>query len=296
MRRIRILSVIIFLMALAVYGGSRFYDWRNGDDAGPEIIMEEGTETIIVSAFAEEGALLAGIRAEDEKDGDVTDSLIIESMSNFIEKGRRTITVAAFDSDNHVTKASREVVYSDYHSPRFSLSQPLKFPAETQNILDGLKAEDVLDGDITGNIKISTEYTLNVSVAGEYPVEFIVSNSAGDVAKLPVTIQIYDVAEENASPQIMLSQYLVYTSVGTPVEPWEYVCRISMGGTEYIKEEDGVLRDSENMQEETSICEDEVSIKGEIDYNTPGVYEIVYQITSENGRTGTVRLIVVVSE
>ncbi|MFQ7768823.1 MAG: hypothetical protein ACLRIL_11475 [Fusicatenibacter saccharivorans] len=54
--------------------------------------------------------LLSGVTAYDAKDGDVTDSLAVEHISNFIEKGRRKISIVAFDSDNNVTHAEREMV------------------------------------------------------------------------------------------------------------------------------------------------------------------------------------------
>lgn len=295
MRRIRILSIIIFIAALAVFGAYKFSEIKNSDRTGPKITMDE--ETITVASGAGEEELLAGIYAEDKKDGDVTDSLIVETESNFVEEGRRLITVAAFDSDNHVTKATREIIYSDYQPPTFSLSEPLRFPLDTQNILTGLKAQDVLDGDITGNIKISTEYTLKASEAGEYPMMFTVANSAGDVSSLPVTVEIYDQKEETQKPHITLSSYLVYTAAGTPLNPWDYVQEIMFEGRDYIRDADGVLRDPDpgERQERTSISADEVSISEDVDYNTPGVYEITYRITNENEMTGTVRLIVVVS-
>ena len=39
-----------------------------------------------------------------------------------------------------------------------------------------------------------------------------------------------------------------------------------------------------------------VKIKDEVDYDTPGSYEITYSVKSGKSRTGTVRLIVIVTE
>jgi hypothetical protein len=52
-----------------------------------------------------------------------------------------------------------------------------------------------MDGDITDAICLSKGYSLYSDVAGEYPIQFEVSNSAGDTALLPVTVTIYDPAE-----------------------------------------------------------------------------------------------------
>lgn len=296
MRKTRIFTIIIFIIAVAAF---RYYEYdtkNSKDQTGPVIHMDE--DSITVSVKAEESELLAGISAADEKDGDVTDSLLIESLSNFLEKGVRTMTVAAFDSDGHITKAHREVVYEDYHSPRFSLSKPLKFVIGTENITINMTAEDVIDGNITDKIKISGEYSLSSTEAGDYPMEFTVTNSMGDVVKLSATVTLYTTLEEKTLPQIELSDYLIYISKGETLHPWDYIQKITLGTVEYQKDEEGILR-SDLINEDgsiDSIVESEVTILDEVDYNTEGTYEITYQFADEEGNIGSVRLIVVVSE
>ena len=209
------------------------------------------------------------------------------------------MTVVAFDSDNHATKATRKIAYTDYTAPTFSLTEPLRFAMNTQDIMGTLTCVDVLDGDVTGKIKMSSEYYVQADTPGEYPMVYQVANSAGDVQKLPVTVEIYDPSKEAQKPQFELSEYLVYTSVGKAVDPWSYVQQITMGGIKFVRGEDGVLRDPNpaEKQERTAITADEVQITNQADFNTPGTYEILYQITDDSGKesvTGQVRLIVVV--
>ncbi len=296
MKKIQVLSLIVFAVSVTVFGVYKVHSLTNGDSAGPEIAMNENTIEVSVAAAEEE--LLAGVTAVDEKDGDVTDTLVVEKMGNFVERGRREITIAAFDSNNHITKSAREIIYTDYHAPRFSLSAPLKFPAGVTNILAYMSAEDVLDGNLTGNIKISGEYTLKADEPGEYPMLFTVSNSAGDVSSLPVTVTIYNPEQESKNPQITLSQYVVYTTIGAAVNPWDYVRAIQMDNRLYERCEDGILRDTAPAegQTRTEIRPEEVAITQNFDYNAPGVYEITYQIVSADGSVGTMRLIVIVSE
>lgn len=294
MRRIRLLSIVIFALAVIAFGITKWNSWINRDSTGPVIVMEQ--ESVTVSVLDDEAAILSGVKAMDGKDGDVTDSLIVENMSNFIEKGRRTVTIAAFDSDSHVTKETIEVIYSDYRSPKFTLSGPLKFPENTENILTVMGAEDVLDGSLTANIKISTDYNIQVDSEGEYPVVFTVANSAGDVSELPATVQIYDNADENQRPQIELSEYIVYTKVGNMIDPWDYVKQIKIGTVEYVRGDDGALHNQTPSanSDRTTIIPEEVSMTSEVDYQTPGVYEVLYQAEAENRQPGSVRLIVVV--
>ena len=288
---------LVYHPAAVSFGMYRNEQINSKDNQAPKITMKK--DSIKVSCDADQKKLLKGIKAKDSKDGDVTDSLIIESISNFTKNKTRTMTVVAFDSDNHATKATRKVKYKDYTSPEFSLTEPLRFPMNTQDIMGTLTCKDVLDGDLTGKIKMSSEYYVQADKAGEYPMMYQAANSAGDVQKLPVTVEIYDPAKESQRPQIELSQYLIYTSAGTVINPWDYVQQITMGGIKYIRDEDGVLRDpkpSQNQQR-TSITSEEVQINNEADFNKAGVYEITYQMTDDSGKesvTGQVRLIVVV--
>lgn len=296
MKKIQVLSIIAFAASAAVFGTYKVHGLMNDDSTGPKI--EIGEESIAVSVTATEEDLLTGVTATDEKDGDVTDTLLVEKMGNFVENGRREITIAAFDSDNHIAKCTREIVYTDYYAPRFSLSAPLKFPVGTTNVLAYMSAQDGLDGSLTENIKISGEYTLTVDEPGDYPMLFTVSNSAGDVSSLPVTVTIYDGGEESKNPQITLSQYIVYTMPGIPVNPWDYVLAVQLDNRLYERGEDGILRDAspDAGQTRTEIRPEEMAITQNFDYNAPGTYEVIYQIADADGSVGTVRLIVVVSE
>lgn len=296
MRKIHIAGVALFVAAVLGFGFYQFYTLRSTDSQGPGISMD--TDTITVSSAAGEEELLAGVKAVDKKDGDVSDTLLVESMSNFLEKGRRTITIAAFDSDNHVSKVTRQVIYSDYQSPTFSLEKPLRFPKNTDDILEGVEATDILDGNLTSNIKISSDYVVAVDEPGEYPVKLLVANSAADVAELPVTVTIYEQSEENKRPKIALSQYILYIPVGSTISPWDLVESVTIGNTKYLRQEDGSLRpETESGKTQTEvITKEQVTMTHAIDYATPGVYEVTYETNIQGQEPGSVRLIVVVRE
>lgn len=299
MKRIRVLSLVVFILAAGLFGAYRFRQIKQTDHTGPRIHMDK--KEIQVPSNGGEEELLKGVTAEDAKDGDVTDSLIVESMTNFLEKGRRRITIAAFDADNHVTKATREIVYTDYESPRFQLSGALEFPEATTEFLRNLTVQDMLDGDLTGYIKLSEDSAVKEDQEGDYPVVFSVSNSAGDVAKLPATIRIYDPSGESKRPKIHLSEFLIYVEKGTEVNPWDYVEKITIKGNDFEKspeDTEGALVDMtpSESQEKTVIEADEVTVSGDLDTGVPGSYELTYRITDENHETGTSRLLVVVTE
>ena len=80
------------------------------DRKGPEIELpadgnvtyEEGSDT---------ATLLEGVTATDEKDGDVTDSLVIENIFPNDDHTSASVVYAAKDSHNNVSKATRRVNY-----------------------------------------------------------------------------------------------------------------------------------------------------------------------------------------
>lgn len=98
MRRIQILSIIVFVLAAGFFCFYRFRESGLADSRAPVIAMD--SETIEVSCDATDEELLAGVTASDKKDGDVSDTLMVESLSDFTDTGKRTMTVVAFDSDN----------------------------------------------------------------------------------------------------------------------------------------------------------------------------------------------------
>ena len=149
------------------------------DDAAPVIVCS--SSEIHVSVDASEEELLFGVTAMDAEDGDITSSVVIESISSFVEPGKSIITYAAFDSHNHVATASRTLYYTDYHSPRFRITDSLQFLSGTViNPLLYITAEDCIDGDISNKISMTLlESGDYISAIGVHPVEFRVTNKIG---------------------------------------------------------------------------------------------------------------------
>lgn len=271
MRKLRLLSLVVLLISVSYFALYKFHTWRTYDAEGPVITMEE--QELHVKVADGDEVLLQGVTAADEKDGDVTSSIVIESISDFVEPGVRYVNYAAFDGNNHVAKASRKVIYEDYEPIRFAIAAPLRFAASSasaKEMLTYVHAYDCVDGDISGKITFSEDSSVSISTPGEYSVKLVVRNSAGDEAVLPVTITIYTNAEETASPKIELTEYLVYTPVGSSIDPLSYIAN-----------------PVEDLQR--------YSITGGVDYQTPGTYEIEYQLEA-NGHVGSVHLVVVVEE
>ena len=261
--KLSIASAAFCLVSLACYYGYSYVNDTMADKTYPVIEME--AQEIAVSVKDGEEALLRGVTAHDEKDGDVTESIVIESVSRFAN-GKRTVTYAAFDKDRHVSKASREITYTDYEAPKFSCEEGYRFPIGVKSVIDAMEAEDCIDGNLTKVIKASNGAYIDASVAGTYNFQYQVANSAGDVEYLPVTVEIYD-PSDSKTIHFELTEYVVYTTVGKKINARSYL-DVDNPGLYTIDE-------------------------SKVNYNEPGVYEITYSIKMDE-RKGTNRLAVVV--
>lgn len=286
MGKIRRFSVVLFVVAVICFAAIECYDRFFVDQSGPVITMD--SKSITVPADADEAQLLKGITATDKTDGDVTDGIVLEGMGNFIDGNTRKMTVAAVDSDGHVTKASREVIYEKYEAPKFRLKKSLKFAVGVTDILENLRASDVLDGSLTDQIKISSKYSLKVDEPGDYPMLFTVTNSAGDVSKLKATVTICTAADMQYLPDVRLTEYLVYTD-GQQLAPREYIKSLVINDVKYQREGD-LLAASDG----TTIPVSDISIDSNVNYHKNGCYEITYRYGTKETGKGETRLIVVV--
>ena len=299
MRRLRTLSITLFIASLILFGINYYWKSVYEDKTGP--IFQIENNLVQVSVKDDEKALLNGLTATDASDGDVTDSVIVESISPFTGTGRRIVNYAAFDSDNHVTHAKRELVYTDYRASQFHLSKPLSFAMNSTNLLDGITVDDCIDGDLTKSVKLMSDEEIDTSHVGEYSARLKVTNSAGGVSYLPVTIEIYDASVQYRRPQLKLTDNVVYIEEGDSFDEEEYLTSITINGTEYsMTDEEGTYGARYVSQDETekTIGYDRVEIESDVDTDVSGYYEVTYSFedTAEGTGTGHARLYVVILE
>lgn len=285
MKKLKIASLVIFCISLAASLLFWFTQIRKSDRIGPVITIDQKELEVGLNATDED--FLKGVKAVDANDGDVTSSVVVESVSNFLSGGRRLVVLAAVDNHNNVSRANRIVKYKGYESPSFELKKPLCFESggssKSSELLKNLVVKDKIDGNLSDQVKILTNSVVDLYTAGEYPVKLQVSNSAGDTVSFQATIQVYDSNQRSEIPFIHLKKYLVYTKKGHKLNAKSYISKVCMGG-DYSSNVAG------------DVNKKKVKIKDEVDYNKAGSYEITYSVKSGKSRTGTVRLIVIVTE
>lgn len=286
MRRIRLAVVGIFILSLIAFIVFNIVN-RITKDSAPPVITSE-SDTITVSVAAEEAELLAGVTAEDDEDGDLTGDIMISSMSNFTEPGKRTINYVVFDKSNNAATLTRTLEYTDYTSPQIKLTEPLRYTMseiEDVSLTENMSVQDCLDGDITQQIRATYNDSTYVTRAGEYGATVQVSNSAGDTCSVPLTVTVTDPAEEQGKYYPMLSDYIVYAPIGGYVDLTSLVIGLESSGAQYLF--------ADNLTYAPGSIEN-VVINGAVDYNTAGTYTVDYLFTSADGVTATTKLAVVV--
>ena len=286
MRKFRVIWLCLFVAVGITFSACVIFHNLYGKDGGPVIFYPEGVLEISVQDGEE--ALLQGVTAKDDKDGDVTGSILVEKLSGFDGENRREVTYAAFDSDGNVTKATREIVYTDYTPIRFQLNHSLRYrTGETINLSELVGASDSLDGDLSDKVKVKLESGLSTRTSGVYRIQFSVTNSACDTRILDTELEVYDAAMNEAV--VNLTTYLIYYEDGKP-DYYSYLDSVIVGGIHYN------FQNGKNIATGTdgsTLSRSSLQIRSNVDPSTPGVYP-VYLIYQDDAYQGMAQLMVVV--
>ena len=277
MKKWNYICLALIAVCLALFFGYRTWDQLRTDSTAPQIHIS--SEIPSISVHDPESVLLAGITATDNRDGDVTDSLLVEKLQRADSSGNVNVTCVAFDAAGNVSRAVYTVNYSDYESPTIRFTRPLAFPQNTSfEVLDIVLAEDVVDGDLSAKVRATSLSEMNLSTRGTHDVEFRVTNSLGDTVKLVVPVEVYPAGLYNAS--VTLTDYLVHLPRNAQFDAEDYLSSFTGGGTAYSLQG--------NIPQELSL-----KITEDVDTAVPGTYCVDYQI-SKGSDIGYSRLIVIV--
>lgn len=245
------------VVAVVLFTFANVSEWMNEDETLPTITAD--SDTIDVPCAYTTDQLLAGVTASDAKDGDLTGQILVGNFTRFIDPGVCDLNYVVFDSSEHMATLTRRVHFTDYHSPRFALAEPLVFAESTTNnteVRDLFSASDVLDGDLTDWITY-VETNAAYNNPGDYTITMEVRNSFGDTVRYAFPIHIYERNTQDFT--ISLTDALVYVQQGGDFDPLEYIESVEdLSGNEYSP---SLLR-----------------VTSTVDTGTPGIYEVHYEI------------------
>jgi hypothetical protein len=274
--------LIICIGAFSLY---LLIDRQNTDRERPTITVSE--EALELSVQAPQEAYLQGVTAFDDKDGDVTASLVVSSVRLLDSDGTIEVTYAAFDKAGNVASTVRNAKYTDYVSPRFTANQSLTFPAGPNfDLLKILQAQDVLDGDISHRVRMTYLDEQAIITVGTHRVELRVSNSMGETVRLEIPVEVYAADTYNAT--LTLTDYLIYLPAGEELDVESYLKAYTKGNATVSLR--GGLPEGCTLD-----------VKNQVQTDVPGVYAVEYRVSQTVGtganaktNTGYAKLIVVV--
>ena len=271
MRYLRLGVIGLFVVSLAFFAWAN-YRYKRGTNSDIPTISSN-TDLLEISVKDGPEALLQGLTAKDKTDGDLTDEIIVASVSHFLEENTVNVKYVVFDSHNNAASLTRKVRYTDYQAPRFSLSEPAVFMRGGNfDLLSRIQVIDCIDGDISDNIRVVTNM-VSIYAAGVYPVTLEVTNSCGDMSQLTLPVTVLD--KENTAA-IQLDQYIVYLEQGKSFDPYAHI---------------RLVTDANNL----SLPKENVQVKGSVDLNTPGTYRLEFAYSDQHVAGQTAMTVVVES-
>lgn len=192
------LVAMLFLACAALLAGNVVV-YIGEDRNGPEISVPQ--EEITYVAGTDTSALLNGVTAQDDRDGDVTDTVTIESIIPNADQTGASVVYVAKDSKNNVTKETRTILYST-DANQAAAQAAAEQAAADQAAQDQAAAEQVAQGDAAGESAQTTD-------------DGAAQNEAA-IAALSAE-----------SPRFYLTQYSVEVERGADLNELSYVQEIS---------------------------------------------------------------------
>ena len=275
MRSIKIIVIALFLVIALAFSVMFLYDKLMVDHVAPRIVCDD--IPLEVSVTGSDADLCRGLTATDDVDGDITDRIIVRRVSRLVGSNSAVANYAVFDSASNYSTFSRNIYYTDYCQPKYALSQPMIFPVNsTITLEDRLTAHDLIDGDITGRIRVSAANVSN-SVEGEYPMTLQVTNSTGDTSALTLTVQVRNYTSRH--PKIELRKYLTYVTLGEEINIEDF--------------RDLIYKAWENEGGKIINFKD-IVISGDVDTSRIGSYDVKFSYINQENLSYSVILTVVV--
>lgn len=271
MRTVKQILILALVALLAGNVVTAIYKGSSDRTIGPTI---KCSDTILEIQSSDSTAVLRqGVTAYDLQDGDLTDRIIIAGVSKLISNDTAKVTYLVFDSDNNMHSFVRRIRYTDYHKPYFTVdpNMPLIYANTAEiSVLDRIGAVDVVDGDISSRIRVSTHSpTADPEI---FDITVQVTNSLGDTAWLKLPVQL--LAANPMRPTVTLKEQLLYLELNASFDPMDYLVAATAA--------DGTQADLADVE-----------IQSDVDTSTAGTYRVIYSYTKD-GHVGRGILTVVV--
>ena len=264
--------LILSLILCIFYVGIMYYNKQNNIKGEKPVITVQGKD-LVTSVKAKEKVLLDGVEATDKEDGFLTNDVFVESISPFNENKQRTITYAVFDSDDNLTRTSRNLSYTDYKQPSLTLVKPIlvTYLVDKNVFKSFVKATSNVDGDISNQVIVDRVYL----DGADYYIDYSVKDSCGGSDHLKLKVDFID-NDQKTNLDIQLSNYLIEVKQGTKIDPMDYV------------------KDVKKRKVSKNDLISKIEVTSNYDADQSGIYDILYEISLPNGDYGITKLSIIV--
>ena len=213
---------------------------------------------------------MAGVKAIDNEDGDITDKVTVDGSVDASKPGTYELTYTVSDSKGHTVTAKQTVTVKQKVESKDE-APVLTVPAEATinvgdkfNPLAGIKAIDNEDGDITS--KVTVDGSVDTSKLGTYKLTYTVSDSKGHTVTAKQTVTVKQKVESKDEAPVLTVPAEVIINVGDNYNP--------LAGVKAIDNEDGDITDK-------------VIHMGEVDTSKAGNFEVKFLVRDASGNEVT---------
>lgn len=213
---------------------------------------------------------LESVSAYDTEDGDISSRIqVTENNVNNQVPGTYSVTYKVTDFFGKSTTETIQVqVVND--KPTISASDKELNVGDVFDPLDGVRANDKQDGDLTSVIRVQAN-DVDTTKAGTYHVTYVVEDSAGAIVEKTVVITV---KEKNTAPEIQMNTETINLNVGANPD-WKV-------GVTANDQEDGDITNAITVN------------ATDVNLEVPGNYIVIYQVTDSGGLTTTKEVAVTV--
>ena len=240
-------------------GAFAVYEKITGDRQPPEIII---TGELTYQDGMKEEELLEGVTARDEQDGDVSDSVVVETVTLNAQENTAVIHYAATDKQNNISKVSRSVKY---------ISGEAEEESGTETETSGKSSQSEVGlGTGLGNV-----------TAGSSSGKTVTRETETETSREESETEPESESEElePGCPVIKLTQLSATIKIGETFNPLIYVASV----------ED----DNDNIY---ALWQD-IQLDGEYDVEKPGKYELTFYVRDSAGNmSNRARFVLTVEE
>lgn len=209
MRLLRAITAVVFAVVLVLTVIFRVS--VRIDTTKPTITVD--TDVIKAKCSVSDEDLLKHVSATDNKDGDLTDKVFVESISQFIDEGESNVTFCVSDNDNNVAKKSVKIIFTDYEKPELYLRDDLVFSDKgIINVAGCATVTDQFDGNITE--RLSVVVNDHDEDNKRVPITFKVSNSMGFIYQWTLDAVKVDQYSINTNYSVNIGNHLLILKKG----------------------------------------------------------------------------------